>query len=107
MSTKAIQKIKSLHKQAIVSGGLLLMSLPAWAYEEGASGEAGAFDKMVKFIMNILGGSGGFVLVLLAVAGAAVGMISGNSKLLWSMVGIIALLTVGIASVKLLFGATF
>lgn len=102
--------LSTLKDRAIFGATVFLTAAPVWAAGDKDSDNkdaAEAFGSMADFLIAILQGKGGLVLILLALAGAVVGMITGNAKLLWSMVGVTVLLAVGVGVVKSLFEFAF
>ena len=101
-----------LKERAIFGATMFLTAAPVWAAgDKSDTGDyqqaAEAFGGMADFLIAILQGKGGLVLVLLAFAGAVIGMVTGKTVLVWSMVGVIVLLAVGIGVVKSLFEFAF
>ena len=109
-----MKKLLSILKdRAIFGATVFLTAAPVWAAgdKDGTENDyqkaADAFGGMADFLIAILQGKGGLVLVLLAFAGAVVGMVTGKTVLVWSMIGVIVLLAVGIGVVKSLFEFAF
>ena len=94
-------------KQLVISASLMVMSAPIYAYSGVGDGAAGAFDKMVQWLIDVLGGSGGLLLTILALIAAAIGMVTGSMKFMWSMVGVALVCSIGPAVVQALMGVTF
>ena len=97
------------NNRLIIGASLMLMSAPLYAYD-GSSGDTtaeGAFNSMVNWIIDILSGSGGLLLTLVALVAAAIGMASGSVKFMWSMVGVALLCSIGPSVIKALMGVTF
>lgn len=94
-------------KQLVISASLIVMSAPIYAYSGGGDGAAGAFDKMVQWLIDVLGGSGGLLLTILALIAAAIGMVTGSMKFMWTMVGVALVCSIGPAVVQALMGVTF
>lgn len=105
---KFLNKIKN--NRLVLGTTLALMSAPSWAYKVGDDSDdshRGAFNNVAQALLDVLGGSGGLVVIFLSVAGAAFGMVSGNTKLVWIMVGVCLLLGVAPMAVQNFFGAVF
>ena len=103
--------LQTLKERALFGAATFLATAPALAYDpsdkSGSQDTADAFAGIANILIGVLQGSGGFVMIVLSIIGAGIGMLTGKTILMWICIGLIVLLSAGVGAAKILFGATF